>query len=84
MKVKVGDKVRALVQRSGKREEITTVILAINGQEVLVAYEHGHTGDSDQPAWWIFMDPNRVLSKDQGMGKIICKNWQRFEVKNES
>ena len=86
MKVKIGDKVRVVLwQRDSDKEELTTTILEIqkNTNKALVEWEHGHTYNHSIKSWWVFIDPNKKLSGCANTGKIICKNWQRFEAENE-
>ena len=78
MKLKVGDKIRAFLKRNGKGVEITTVIAQIcDSGDLRVEWEDGHNG-----FWWISGDHQLAIEHCDGWGKIICKNWKRFERAN--
>lgn len=74
MELAVGDKIRAFVKRNDTGIEITTKILKISDSSLLVEWEGGNGG-----SWWISSNLNRPPNHCGGGGKIICKNWKRFE-----
>lgn len=77
MEVKVGDKVLAIISRSGSEFKILTKIERISGDEVLVRVKSDEFGEFN---WWISPDP--YIVDYAGFGKILCKNPNIFETEN--
>ncbi len=84
MKFKVGEKIRVLLwkEEDGEiKEEITTTVLKVNPGHptmIRVAWSRAKSG-----GWWIYIDPNKSARDCKGWGKVICKNWKKYEKSAE-
>ncbi len=85
MNFEVGEKIRAFCWKEGRDQgiEFTTTIKKLgthhNGEpeKVLVVWNECSYG------WWIYKDTGRDKLNCQGWGKVICKNWKRFEKEKQ-
>lgn len=82
MKFVVGEKIRAFCWKSSSDspgKELTTTVTQLgspsNEPDKIKVDWDGTYG------WWIYKDTAKDKKDCEGWGKVICKNWKKFEDK---